>query len=478
MFKNIYTTRMSGNAKVLQARFEKISSKPMRLSRLSAFVCVVFLVMTIALSTIVLAQFDSEGNDSQIKITNKGEVIKLKNKPFVENNTIYVPLREFFTKMGFMEHPDAKMDWDNGVILISLYDRNTKENAEAEYTGYCYKVEIGKSELVINPGEIVPLAAERDAVFTEQMQAEPILVNNITYVPYEYIQRIVERADNGIMSYPAKYTLDILYTGVSCSIAYPFEEVHNITEAFGKRVHPITGEEHFHAGIDFEAPAGTPIYAGIEGKFNVGFDEEKGAYMTIYNENGVEVTYCNLDSEIFHILWRAMYVTEGTKIAHVGNTGMSTGAHLHMEVKINGEYVDPELYLEKMNAVADIVSEMKRKGWENIRWVKGYPDKDEWKYSCVEITEEEKSLQMYTVWATTEGDYNNEITNETYRYEVTAVVKIIADEESLDGRIYEIGYIADSGRDLGAESGEGYEYLNEELLYANNRDLLDYMYSY
>ena len=141
------------------------------------------------------------------------------------------------------------------------------------------------------------------------------------------------------------YKLEFACSGEIFNVGYPFTEYHEIAQSFGKRVHPITGEEHFHSGIDFKAEEGTPVLAGIEGKFDVGYDEEKGAYMTIYGENGVEVTYCHLQSDILRTLWNVNYLNKGSLLGFVGNTGKSTGPHLHMEVKVNGEYVDPEEYI-------------------------------------------------------------------------------------------------------------------------------------
>lgn len=131
---------------------------------------------------------------------------------------------------------------------------------------------------------------------------------------------------------------------VTPEILYPCEGCYKITAPFVKRVHPVTGEEKFHRGVDFAVPEGTVVRAGIKGNVTKnGYDAEKGNYVIITNDSGVEILYAHLSQ----ITRRDVYtVTPGDIVGKTGNTGMSTGPHLHMEVKINGEYVNPEDYLK------------------------------------------------------------------------------------------------------------------------------------
>lgn len=345
MFKSIYTTRMSDNGKTLYRRFEKINAKPMKLGKILAVLCSIVLIASFALSTLVMAQIAGGNESYTLEITNNGEIVSLENKPFVKGGEVYVPLRELFTKIGLMKTDAAKMEWDNGVILINLCHENLNEEAAFTYESYMYKIEIGNDEFVINPEELSNMSTNYE--FTEKMNGAPILQGNITYVPFSFAQRLVERADNGIQSPSDRYDIDIIYSGEIFSVKYPFESFYNVTEDFGIRVHPITGEEKFNSGVSFKAPEGTTVLSGIDGKFVVGFHTEKGAYMTISSENGVKVTYYHLDSEILGKVWRSNFINKGDVVGYVGNTGMSTGDHLCMEVKINDEFVNPQIYFEK-----------------------------------------------------------------------------------------------------------------------------------
>lgn len=342
MFKSVYTTRMSGSSDVLNKRFESIIAKPVKFKRMLAFICMFAILGTLLLGTMVMAEIDSEQADYTLDITNNDEIIQLNNMPFVESGEVYVPLRELFTKLGFMKHPEARMDWNNGVVLIYLVEENLNEEAVSTYTSYSYKIEIGKSELVINPDELATM--QKNYEFVEPMNLAPVLKDNTTYVPFAYAERMVERADNGIQSPPYRYKLEFVYSGEVLSILYPFDEMHSVTSAFGERIHPVTGEKRLHSGMDISADVGTSVRAGIDGMVtDEGFDEDNGNYVIVKNNLGVEILYAHLNTIARH---GAYAVKKGDVIGTSGNTGKSTGPHLHMEVKINGRYVNPELYFE------------------------------------------------------------------------------------------------------------------------------------
>lgn len=337
MFKSVYTTQMSGKGRTLEKRFNKITEKPIRFKNLTAMISVIIILSVFSLGTIAMADIDKEV-DYTLLITNNDSAILLENEPFVENGEVYVPLRELFTKLGFMSHTDAKMEWNDGVVLIYLVEENLNEDAGSAHTSYMYKIEIGKNELIINPDELVSM--QRSYEFVEPMNLAPILKGNTTYIPFTYAQRMVERADNGIQSPPDRYNLDFVYSGEVLTIAYPFDEERKVAGKFGERIHPITGEKTFHSGVDIVADIGTKVCAGIDGMVvDEGYNEDNGYYVVVKNDDiGVEILYAHLSSIARH---GAYEVKKGDVIGLSGNSGKSTGPHLHMEVKINGKYVNP-----------------------------------------------------------------------------------------------------------------------------------------
>ncbi len=113
-----------------------------------------------------------------------------------------------------------------------------------------------------------------------------------------------------------------------------------ISQEFEIRNHPITGEKIAHQGIDIKADEGTVVASSISGNVkDVGFNSEKGNYI-IVEQGNVSTVYTHLKTSNVKI---GDTVSAGDKIGEVGNSGMSTGAHLHFEVIVDGEYQNPEL---------------------------------------------------------------------------------------------------------------------------------------
>ncbi len=116
-----------------------------------------------------------------------------------------------------------------------------------------------------------------------------------------------------------------------------------VTSGFGKRRSPFTGLWTMHAGIDVANRIGTPIWAGARGV--VTFAESDGAYglcVVIDHGNNITTRYAHLSSISVK---PKQVVQRGEVIAAMGNSGRSTGPHLHYEVRIGGVPVDPRRYI-------------------------------------------------------------------------------------------------------------------------------------
>ena len=116
-----------------------------------------------------------------------------------------------------------------------------------------------------------------------------------------------------------------------------------ISSEFGWRVHPISGTERLHAGMDFAVDYGTPIVAAGSG--SVIFSGWYGGYgyaIIVDHGGGITTLYAHADELLVS---EGTWVNGGTIIAKVGSTGYSTGPHLHFEVREDGEPVDPRGYL-------------------------------------------------------------------------------------------------------------------------------------
>ncbi|NCG20429.1 MAG: peptidoglycan DD-metalloendopeptidase family protein [Rhodobacterales bacterium] len=112
-----------------------------------------------------------------------------------------------------------------------------------------------------------------------------------------------------------------------------------VTSKFGHRIHPTLKTKKFHNGVDLAAPIGTPISSAQKGTVSVvGEDKRSGKYVVIEHGNGLRTSYCHLSETK---VLRGQQVSRGELVALSGNTGRSTGPHLHWTLKIAGKAMDP-----------------------------------------------------------------------------------------------------------------------------------------
>src|SRR5256714_1001189 len=110
---------------------------------------------------------------------------------------------------------------------------------------------------------------------------------------------------------------------------------------FGGRRHPILGYTKMHTGVDWATPYGTPIFASGNGVVEkVGWEGGYGKYVRLKHNNGYETAYGHM-SAYAKGMEPGKRVRQGQVIGFVGSTGMSTGAHVHYEILVNGRFVDP-----------------------------------------------------------------------------------------------------------------------------------------
>jgi murein DD-endopeptidase MepM/ murein hydrolase activator NlpD len=110
---------------------------------------------------------------------------------------------------------------------------------------------------------------------------------------------------------------------------------------FGFRRHPILGYSKMHTGVDWSAPYGTPIFASGNGLVDrVGWEGGYGKYVRVKHNNGYETAYGHM-SAFARGIEPGKRVRQGQVIGFVGSTGLSTGAHVHYEIVVNGRFVDP-----------------------------------------------------------------------------------------------------------------------------------------
>lgn len=130
-------------------------------------------------------------------------------------------------------------------------------------------------------------------------------------------------------------------------IASPFEFdwISLVTSYYGWRVHPVSGEKNYHKGIDIAVPTGTDILSGQDGTVTqAAFDGDGyGWYLVVEGKDGLVSKYAHCDTLLAGM---GQQVKKGEVIAKSGNTGTSTGPHLHLEVIKDGNYLNPLFFAE------------------------------------------------------------------------------------------------------------------------------------
>ena len=126
--------------------------------------------------------------------------------------------------------------------------------------------------------------------------------------------------------------------------ANPLRSAYRFTSPYGKRRHPVTGGVRMHDGVDFAARTGTAIHATADGVVTyAGWKSGYGRIVQIEHEFGIETRYAHM-SRIR--VKKGQKVSRGDRIGDIGNTGRSTGPHVHYEVRVNGKTVNPMTYIK------------------------------------------------------------------------------------------------------------------------------------
>ncbi len=163
---------------------------------------------------------------------------------------------------------------------------------------------------------------------------EIIMANDLTERRYIYAGE--ELFIPGASDFPAWRRFQ-LANGQSVLFSWPLQGT--LTSAFGPRRHPLSHKPDFHAGIDLEVPTGTEVYAARAGR--VVFAGRRGGYgltVIVKHDHGYQTVYAHL-SELF--VYRGQFIEGGQRLALSGNTGNSTGPHLHFEIWQYGRPLNP-----------------------------------------------------------------------------------------------------------------------------------------
>ena len=140
-----------------------------------------------------------------------------------------------------------------------------------------------------------------------------------------------------------------------------------MTSKFGYRIHPVTKKKKFHRGIDLKAKRKTKVYATADGVVNFIEDKNRGSFgrvVQISHNYGFETVYAHLRKTMVK---SGDIVKKGDVIALSGNSGRSSGPHLHYEVRYARKVLDPKYFLKwNMKSYESIFEKQRRVKWESL----------------------------------------------------------------------------------------------------------------
>ncbi len=197
--------------------------------------------------------------------------------------------------------------------------------------------EVSANGLAISsPGLVPALAGSTPRIAFDELAAPSILIGrdqDIVGAPVDFAR--MPKPGAGGVSAPGLRGLPRFATMPS---RLPLA-ASSLTSRFGVRRHPISGDVRLHSGVDLAAPQGTPVYAPTAGYVSAAtWNGGYGLFIAIEHGGGMQTRYGHLSRLA---VASGQYVAAGAVIGYVGSTGNSTGPHLHYEVRIGGQAVNP-----------------------------------------------------------------------------------------------------------------------------------------
>lgn len=228
-------------------------------------------------------------------------------------------------------------------MAVSEYGRNAKESLFACLSSGIVALSLALFSFVIGAPATL-LAEEAQSIETKTPAPRANTTEGILASTEQMIEQLILQIDRQRNN----ATESRVQSEEPTSTSY-FSSIPNIrpvsgaiTSAFGKRVHPIYKVTLFHSGIDFSAAEGTRVQSTGDGVIAYsGYDRGYGQKITINHGFGYQTIYAHLSKSLVR---QGQRVKRGEIIALSGNTGLSTGPHLHYEVQKDHVKVNPTAY--------------------------------------------------------------------------------------------------------------------------------------
>ena len=253
------------------------------------------------------------------------------NKGYLE---VVLDSKNIFDFFYRVEYVNKVLEYDQDVfgaleeLMNSIIEKEEKLKVEEAKIGHLV------AEATLEKGKLDEL------VITKALEIETVKANKDEL---EKNLKLLEQEEARINAEIRKLTSssDITYGGGK--FAWPVPGYFRISSPFGYRNSPIFGRQEFHGGIDIPAPHGTNVIAAEAGKVIISqYSSSYGNYLVIDHGSGYSSLYAHNSSLQVKV---GDYVSKGDVVAKVGSTGWSTGNHVHFEVRVNNNRVNPMEYV-------------------------------------------------------------------------------------------------------------------------------------
>ena len=242
---------------------------------------------------------------------------------------------------------DFFMRMDRYVRILE-YDKQLFDNYQAQVDTYTRQRDELQSLVNQLDSQLSELEARQSELEDELANADQLVATtesdlNVAQQDYEkaYAAEQQYNFDREAKLAELQKTSNKSYVGGT--FLWPLPAGNNeVSCGFGWRIHPVTGRQQFHNGIDIPAPYGTEIYAVNDGTvIEVSYNYGDGYYVTISHGGGIASFYSHVSRYLVSV---GDTVTRGQVIAYVGTSGYVTGAHLNLNIYENGKAVNPLNY--------------------------------------------------------------------------------------------------------------------------------------
>lgn len=225
--------------------------------------------------------------------------------------------------------------------IAGLKDQAKAEKSALKSLKSSKKAEIKKLNKAISATD-TRAQTFRDQVAAAEQKVENLLLKKQKEINEREAAKKAATANSGTT---AADTATDTYASNTNGLRWPLRIAGRISSKFGVRTQPTAGASTNHQGIDIAASAGTPIVAAGAGTVvTASYSASAGNFVMLYHGNSLYTVYMHASKLAVS---EGQTVKQGDVIAYVGSTGVSTGAHLHFGVSVNGTYVDPLNYVSQ-----------------------------------------------------------------------------------------------------------------------------------